>query len=239
MPARRRRTGCWRRGWPRAASPAAPTCSNARKGFAATHGPDFHPEAALADPPGGWYLRGNLFKYHAACYLTHAPIECARTIAARPGFAADAVREAVLHIDRGADTVCNIAVPRTGLEAKFSLRLTVALALAGIDTASLATYSEAHCGEPRLVALRDKLRIVFEDGWPSSRAALRGDAAPMADVSRRATIPAFPPPTSRRRDGASRRSFSASPCPSSARRARAALDDAVGALDERAFDGGD
>ncbi len=105
------------------------------QGFAATHGPDFQPEAALRPPPGGWYLRGNLFKYHAACYLTHAPIECAHAIAARPGFAAEAVREAVLHIDRGADAVCNIAVPRTGLEAKFSLRLTVALALAGIDTA--------------------------------------------------------------------------------------------------------
>src|SRR6185437_14670616 len=58
------------------------------QGFAATHGPDFHAQAALADPPGGYYLRGNLFKYHAACYLAHAPIECARAIAARPGFAA-------------------------------------------------------------------------------------------------------------------------------------------------------
>ncbi|HUZ72486.1 MAG TPA: MmgE/PrpD family protein [Stellaceae bacterium] len=142
------------------------------QGFAATHGPDFHPEAALADPPGGWYVRGNLFKYHAACYLTHAPIECARDIAARPGFAANAVREAVLHIDRGADGVCNIALPRNGLEAKFSLRLTVAMALAGIDTASLGSYSEAHCHEKRLVGLRDKLKIVFEDGWPSSRATL-------------------------------------------------------------------
>jgi 2-methylcitrate dehydratase PrpD len=32
------------------------------QGFAATHGPDFHSAAALADPPGGWHLRGNLFK---------------------------------------------------------------------------------------------------------------------------------------------------------------------------------
>lgn len=142
------------------------------QGFAATHGPDYHPDAALADPPAGWYLRGNLFKYHAACYLTHAPIECARAIAARPGFAADRVREAVLRIDRGADKVCNIAQPRTGLEAKFSLRLTVAMALAGIDTASLETYTDARCAEPRLVALRDKLRIAFEDNWPTSRAAL-------------------------------------------------------------------
>jgi 2-methylcitrate dehydratase PrpD len=143
------------------------------QGFAATHGPDYHPEAALADPPAGWYLRGNLFKYHAACYLTHAPIECARAVAARPGFAADKVRTAVLRIDRGADKVCNIFQPRTGLEAKFSLRQTIAMALAGVDTASLETYSDARCVEPRLVALRDRLSIAFEDNWPTSRAALK------------------------------------------------------------------
>src|SRR5712691_5338464 len=50
------------------------------QGFAATHGPDFAPEAALATPPGGFHLFGNLFKYHAACYLTHAPIECGRQL---------------------------------------------------------------------------------------------------------------------------------------------------------------
>jgi 2-methylcitrate dehydratase PrpD len=143
------------------------------QGFAATHGPDFHPEAALADPPDGFYIRGNLFKYHAACYLTHAAIECAHQIAARPGFSADKVRAVSLAIDRGADLVCNILVPRTGLEAKFSLRFTVALALAGVDTASLGTYTAARTQDPRLVALRDKVEIGFVGGWPTSRASLK------------------------------------------------------------------
>ena len=142
------------------------------QGFAATHGPDFHPEAALATPPGGWHLRSNLFKYHAACYLTHAPIECALAIARTPGFAVDQLREAVLTIDRGADKVCNIVAPQTGLEAKFSLRRTVTMALAGIDTAALDAYSAATATDPRLVALGERLRIVFVDGWPSSKAEL-------------------------------------------------------------------
>ena len=50
------------------------------QGFALTHGPDFSPEAALAPPVGGLHILANLFKYHAACYLTHAPIECARRL---------------------------------------------------------------------------------------------------------------------------------------------------------------
>jgi 2-methylcitrate dehydratase PrpD len=49
------------------------------QGFASTHSPDFHPERALAPPPRGMYLFDNLFKDHAACYLTHGPIEAART----------------------------------------------------------------------------------------------------------------------------------------------------------------
>jgi 2-methylcitrate dehydratase PrpD len=118
------------------------------QGFALTHGPDFHPEAAFVDPPGKFYVRGNLFKYHAACYLTHAAIECARQIAGRPGYSADAVRSITLRIDKGADKVCNIGSPRTGLEAKFSLRFTVALALAGVDTASLETYSDPRTAAP-------------------------------------------------------------------------------------------
>ena len=38
--------------------------------------PDFHPEKGVAEPPNGFYILANLFKYHAACYMTHAPIEC-------------------------------------------------------------------------------------------------------------------------------------------------------------------
>src|SRR5277367_2850403 len=47
------------------------------QGFASTHGPDFAPDAALATPQAGFHLLANLFKYHPACYFTHAPIECA------------------------------------------------------------------------------------------------------------------------------------------------------------------
>jgi 2-methylcitrate dehydratase PrpD len=143
------------------------------QGFAATQSPDFHSEAILADPQGGFHLRNNLVKYHAACYLTHAPIECARRLRQEHGFAPQDVREAVLRVEAGADKVCNIPAPATGLEAKFSLRLTTAFALAGIDTASLGSYSEANARDPALTALRDRIRIEFERNWPHTVAELR------------------------------------------------------------------
>jgi 2-methylcitrate dehydratase PrpD len=142
------------------------------QGFAHAQSLDFHPEAALAEPPGGWHLRHNLFKYHASCYLTHAPIECAREIRTRLAFEPDAVAEAVLHIDSGASSVCHILAPETGLEAKFSLRLAVAWALAGLDTARLETYSAANAAAPAFVRLRDRVRVAFERHWPHTLAEL-------------------------------------------------------------------
>jgi 2-methylcitrate dehydratase PrpD len=142
------------------------------QGFAATQSPDFRPEAALADPPGGWHLRNNLFKYHAACYLTHAPIECARALRRGESFDPAAVTAARLTVESGAAKVCNIEAPTTGLEAKFSLRLTTAMALAGRDTASLATYSEANAADPALVRLRDKVAVSFAREWPHTVAEL-------------------------------------------------------------------
>src|SRR5438874_282240 len=62
-----------------------PDLVECEQGFALTHGPDFNPEAALADPPNGFHIFANLFKYHAACYLTHGPIECARNLREQHG----------------------------------------------------------------------------------------------------------------------------------------------------------
>jgi 2-methylcitrate dehydratase PrpD len=143
------------------------------QGFALTQSPDFRLDAALAEPRGGWHLCDNLFKYHAACYLTHAPIECAHEIRRRHGVEPDAVREVVLRVDSGASKVCHIPAPTTGLEAKFSLRLTTAMALAGLDTASLDTYSDANARDARLAALRDKVAVDFQRDWPHTLAELR------------------------------------------------------------------
>ena len=154
-----------------------PDTVECEQGFALTHGPDFRPEAALADPPNGFYILANLFKYHAACYLTHGPIESARAVRQQAvreqhGVGPEEIAGVRLKLDRSCDRVCNIPSPTDGLEAKFSLRQTVAMALAGTDTASLAAYSPATANDPALVALRDKVVLDFQDGWPQAAAAI-------------------------------------------------------------------
>lgn len=154
-----------------------PDLIECEQGFALTHGPDFRPEAALADPPGGFHMFANLFKYHAACYLTHGPIECARSVREQAlrgqhGVARGQIVRITLRLDKSCERVCNIPAPSDGLEAKFSLRQTVAMALAGVDTASLGAYSAATATDPALVRLRETVMLDFQDGWPQAAAEI-------------------------------------------------------------------
>jgi 2-methylcitrate dehydratase PrpD len=142
------------------------------QGFAATHSPDFLPEAALAAPKNGFHLFANLFKYHAACYMTHAPIECARQVRRDHGSAPAAIAAITLRLDAGCDRICNIPAPVDGLQSKFSLRQTVAMALAGVDTASLGAYSEKNARDPALIKLREMVALDFREGWPSTLAEI-------------------------------------------------------------------
>lgn len=161
------------------------------QGFASSQSDHLNAEAALGEPPSGWHLRNNLFKYHAACYLTHAPIECAKEIRLKNNFPPERVQKIMLRIDSGADKVCNIPNPTTGLEAKFSLRQTVAMALTGVDTANLDSYTEAVTQEPRIKGLRDKMAIEFQPHWSHSLAemAIQLDDGTTIEVTHDSGIP--------------------------------------------------
>ena len=141
------------------------------QGFAATHSPDFVPEKALAEPRRGHHIFNNLFKYHAACYMTHAPIECGRQLREQ-GVAPTEIAAINLKLHHATDKVCNIPAPTDGLEAKFSLRQTVAMALSGVDTASLGAYSVATATDPALVGLRERVNFDFRDDFPEAGAEI-------------------------------------------------------------------
>jgi 2-methylcitrate dehydratase PrpD len=141
-------------------------------GFGATHSPDFDPARKIAPPPMAWSLRYNIFKFHAACFLTHAPIECALDLRDRQGVAADKLAKVTLHIESGARDVCGIVTPRSGLEAKFSLKQCLALVFAGLDTASLDTFGDARAADPALAALRDRVVIDYSPDIKRGRAEI-------------------------------------------------------------------
>lgn len=147
-----------------------PDALECAQGLAATQSADFNPQAAMREAPLDFHIAANLFKYHAACYLTHGAIEAGKALRGKSGASSNAIESISIRVPPVADRVCNIAAPATGLEAKFSLRLTVAMALSGRDTSGIATYTDELAREPELVRLRDLATIEFVDGFPEAKA---------------------------------------------------------------------
>ncbi|MFI4934357.1 MAG: MmgE/PrpD family protein [Caulobacterales bacterium] len=128
------------------------------QGFAATQSTTASPDAALAERETPW-VADALFKYHAACYLTHDAIEAAIQLRDEEKIAPEAIEAVSVRVPAGHLGVCNIQEPATGLECKFSLRMTTALALAGEDTFQDALYSDETARRADLVALRGRVSI--------------------------------------------------------------------------------
>ncbi len=150
---------------------ANPAIIETAQGFAATHSGRCSRE--ILDRYSNRYLiRDTLFKYHASCYLTHAPIEAARRIRAEHRLASADIGSVEVFIAPAALNVCNIQEPRTGLEGKFSLRATTAMALSGIDTSALDSFTDATVTEPGLVKLRDRVRVSVDQKLRATQAAI-------------------------------------------------------------------
>jgi 2-methylcitrate dehydratase PrpD len=175
---------------------AQPAIVEVPQGFAATHAGGEPSIATLERYAGRFLICETLFKYHAACYLTHAAIEAAAQLRDRQGFALEEIRRVEVHVSPALLSVCNIEKPTTGLEGKFSLRTITALALLDEDTGDLATYSDAKMAAPRVTALRDLVCVVPTDalGPTQARVVVEGNqrrveaaadtGLPAADLSR-------------------------------------------------------
>ena len=149
--------------WARDGMTARPDILEHPRGFAATQ-TDGLPANAVRWT--GYELDRNLFKHHAACFGTHGTLEAIGALR-RQGLRPEQVRAIRLKVDAGADAMCNIPAPRTGLEAKFSLRFNAALALHGADTADSATYADPIVLRPDLQAMRALATVeLAPSGWP-------------------------------------------------------------------------
>ncbi len=179
---------------------ANPDIVETSQGFSAALAGIAEPDAGRLDRwDGRFMVRDTLFKYHAACYLTHAPINALTEIRDALGsdFRPGDVDHVDIRIDPPALKVCNIAEPTTGLEGKFSLRATAAMALLGRDTAALDSFSDAVVTAPDVVALRDRVSVrgdasvsfmraevtvALRDG--STRSVLADSSRPADDLGR-------------------------------------------------------
>ncbi len=159
---------------------AQPAILEVPQGFASTHACAEPSAAALDGQPEHLLVRDTLFKYHAACYLTHAAIEAARRLRDENGVDPETISGIEVQVNPALLGVCNIEEPTTGLEGKFSLRATTAMSFLGKDTGDPALFCDDAMSEPELVALRDRVHVKPTDGLGATQArvAVAGDSGP-------------------------------------------------------------
>ncbi len=133
------------------------------QGFAHTQTEATDISAGLLGLHERFEVRDALFKYHAACYMTHSTIEAIHNIQRKANLVPDNIDKVEVTVVAGAVDVCGIPTPSSGLEGKFSLRYCAAIAINGDDTARLDTYSDEMVKEPHLVDLLNKVAVAEKD----------------------------------------------------------------------------
>ena len=101
------------------------------------------------------------FKAHAACAVTHPAIDAVAAMVRERRLSAQDVASIAITLAPAADSICNIAAPKSGLELKFSVRAVVAMTLLGIDTANPDSYSDALAADPGLQALIARAEVTL------------------------------------------------------------------------------
>lgn len=148
-----------------------------RLGFARTHSSDMAVHSALrapryvadfavettdAAPTYGYYLETNLFKYHNSCYETHSGIESVLYLLGTEELKVSDIVGIDICVNPHCDDICNIAWPTTPLQAKFSLKHTVAMAMLGKNTADPSEFNEQNVMDPQILALQELARVILE-----------------------------------------------------------------------------
>jgi 2-methylcitrate dehydratase PrpD len=156
------------------------------QGFAATYGVDPHPRNDLLHP--GEHAVGRLlFKYHAACHATHPAIEAIARLRAETPIELEQITRVDVDVVPSLERICGVGVPTTGLEAKFTLRGAVAMALLELDTANPATFSDGLVSRPDYLRMLEKVAVHPTDGFGewTSRVRLQTSAG---ELSRQVAI---------------------------------------------------
>jgi 2-methylcitrate dehydratase PrpD len=149
-----------------------PEIIETEQGFARTHAAPDVDGTRLEQLRGRFLITDTLFKYHASCYLTHAAIDAALKLRTDNGFTARDIDAVEVRASAGCRGVCDIAEPTTGLEGKFSLRATTAMALLGDDTSDPAAFSDARMNNDSLRTMRDRITFVPQARIPGTQASV-------------------------------------------------------------------
>ena len=152
------------------------SCENGiecNQGFLKTHAWDeTMPEAAINGLGQDFLFPEIKYKFHACCHGLHAFLEALDELKTKNNFNPDSIEKISIQTQPSWLQVCNIDSPKTGLEAKFSYRLTAAMSLHGVDTGRLDSYNDEICFDEKIVKTRDKVEVIPNDQMTNTEALI-------------------------------------------------------------------
>ena len=152
------------------------SCENGiecNQGFLKTHAWDETiPEAAINGLGTDFLFPEIKYKFHACCHGLHAFLEALDELKTKNNFNPDSIEKISIQTQPSWLQVCNIDSPKTGLEAKFSYRLTAAMSLHGVDTGRLDSYNDKICFDEKIVKTRDKVQVIPNDQMTNTEALI-------------------------------------------------------------------
>ena len=152
------------------------SCENGiecNQGFLKTHAWDETlPEAAINGLGKDFLFPEIKYKFHACCHGLHAFLEALDELKTKNNFNPDSIEKISIQTQPSWLQVCNINSPKTGLEAKFSYRLTAAMSLHGVDTGRLDSYNDEICFNEKIVETRDKVEVIPNDKMTNTEALI-------------------------------------------------------------------
>ena len=152
------------------------SCENGiecNQGFLKTHAWDeTMPEPAINALGQDFLFPEIKYKFHACCHGLHAFLEALDELKTKNNFNPDSIEKISIQTQPSWLQVCNIDSPKTGLEAKFSYRLTAAMSLHGVDTGRLDSYNDEICFNEKIVETRDKVEVIPNDKMTNTEALI-------------------------------------------------------------------
>ena len=134
------------------------------QGFFKTHGWNNEIPPRAIENLGTEFLFPEIkYKFHACCHGLHSFLEALDELKLSNNFNPETIEEIKIETNPSWLQVCNIEKPKTGLESKFSYKLTAAMSIYGNDTSDLDTYNDTICFEDKMVDMRDKVKVIPND----------------------------------------------------------------------------
>ncbi len=139
------------------------------QGFSRIYSDTAAPEALLNDLGARWEITHNGYKPYASAAVLHTIVDALRDIhlaarAAGVPITAASVDTIALRLSPYAMSIAGVRAPETGMQSKFSVFHTAAVALLDGD-GGMVQYGDERVRNPVVLALRDKVQVSIVDAF--------------------------------------------------------------------------